>query len=274
MPYRYMCTLASFTPASGKSVRSSAFVLEATDDGATWDTLAADTYLVGSISGTVIQRSNDDSSVIVDWSAYSAYQDLGNTAFRATYTVVNGGAETTYTQEAQTFANEDSELIPVGPDGYLAGEYLKRPEMPVSAWYYVNASDVVCTQQSFMDVTGLTFAIGANETWVFDAYLMTNQSGTGGMHIAVNGPASANVTILTFGTTSDASTFKSESLTSLDAGAVIYMTASGFDGQVHVHALYENGGVAGVVAVRVRRNTANGNARVYIGSYYTARRLA
>ena len=105
-PYRG--TLASFgSVADGKVVKRSPFTLQATSDGSTWTTLASDTYFVNKVAGYVEKNIIDDSGTEVDWSSYTDYQDLGNQAFRVTYTVKNGSTSTTYTNEAITFADDE-----------------------------------------------------------------------------------------------------------------------------------------------------------------------
>lgn len=106
----YACELASFGAiADHKHIKKPTFVLQG-NSGSGWVTLAADTYVLRRRSGGVEQRLIDDTSpnpTFVDWQAYTDYQDLGNTAFRATYTIRSSGTDTTYTNEAQTFYDDD-----------------------------------------------------------------------------------------------------------------------------------------------------------------------
>lgn len=122
--------LSSFgSESDGKHVKKAGFVLEATADGAVWDTLAADSYRIFKRAGDVEKRVFDDSGVGVDWTTYTDWQDAGNQAFRVTYTVTNNGSETTYTTEALTLYEmvvypEGGELDPLAESaeiGEVAG---------------------------------------------------------------------------------------------------------------------------------------------------------
>ena len=123
-------SLSSFgSESDGKHVKKSGFVLEATADGAVWDTLAADSYRIFKRAGDVEKRVFDDSGVGIDWTTYTDWQDAGNQAFRVTYTVTNNGSETTYTTEALTLYEmvvypEGGELDPLAESaeiGEVAG---------------------------------------------------------------------------------------------------------------------------------------------------------
>jgi len=122
--------LSSFgSESDGKHVKKAGFVLEATADGAVWDTLAADSYRIFKRAGDVEKRVFDDSGVGVDWTTYTDWQDAGNQAFRVTYTVTNSGTETIYTTEALTLYEmvvypEGGELDPLAESaeiGEVAG---------------------------------------------------------------------------------------------------------------------------------------------------------
>lgn len=93
--------------ADNKHVTKSGFVLEATDDGAVWDTIPADQYKIYKREAMVEQRIADNSGAMVDWDDYVAYQGAGNQAFRVTYKVNDGGTITTYSLKPITFAYAD-----------------------------------------------------------------------------------------------------------------------------------------------------------------------
>lgn len=138
---------------------------------------------------------------------------------------------------------------------------------------YVSGSDVVCTQQTLMDVTPLLFQIAAGEVWEFDAYLSTNQSGTGGMRIGFSGPSGATIECVGLGTVGSVTALSSGRITAFATGGLTFMTASGFDGFIHEHGVIVNSTTPGTIQLQVERNTGNGNARIYIGSYMLARRI-
>lgn len=103
-------TLTSFgSEADGKVVKRAGFTFRG-NSGAGWTTIATDQYSIRRKTGYVEIREVDDSGDPVDWQDYLDYQDLGNTAFRATYTVKNGATETTYTNETVTMSLVDPYL--------------------------------------------------------------------------------------------------------------------------------------------------------------------
>lgn len=118
----YAGTLTSFgSMADGKNVKRSVFTFQG-NTGSGMATISSDKYYVRRKLGRVELRDIDDSDNLLDWSSYISYQDLGNIAFRATYTVkVQAGTETTYTNETVTIAEIDS-YSATGSDGTLDGE--------------------------------------------------------------------------------------------------------------------------------------------------------
>lgn len=122
----YAGTLTSFgSMADGKNVKRSVFTFQG-NTGSGMATLSSDKYYVRRKLGRVELRDIDDSDNLLDWSAYIAYQDLGNIAFRATYTVkVQAGTETTYTNETVTIAEIDS-YSATGDDGTSDGELVQN----------------------------------------------------------------------------------------------------------------------------------------------------
>lgn len=136
------------------------------------------------------------------------------------------------------------------------------------------SSDYTSSDVALSDVTGLSFPIGASEVWEFDVYLAVYQSGTGGIKVAINGPAGATVTVREHGTTADVNTFLFNRNTSLNTAGATFCTASGYDGMLYLHGVIVNSTNAGTVQLRGRRGTANGTARIYANSYMVARKVA
>lgn len=122
----YQASLASFgTPvlAGTKMVKPGSVTLQG-NNGA-WVTIASDQYLIGLQTGLIRQSTLDDDGAAVDWSTY--------TSFRATYTVLSSGTETTYTNELVTgstandglFVLTEAAAVPVGADGELIADFLR-----------------------------------------------------------------------------------------------------------------------------------------------------
>lgn len=109
------------------------------NSGSGWAPLDRDTYRVHSELGILAKRAVDDNDSAVDWDAYVAYQDAGNTAFRATYWQYNPGTNTAAQTgpEDQTFLRDlELAIPPFDPDTgqlnettkaagrFLVGDYL------------------------------------------------------------------------------------------------------------------------------------------------------
>lgn len=88
--------------ADGKRVKKAGFLLEGTIDGAAWSTIASGEYRILRKAGDVQSVPTDDNGDAVDWSSYMDWQDAGNQAFRASYTINNNGTLTVVTNESVT----------------------------------------------------------------------------------------------------------------------------------------------------------------------------
>lgn len=166
-PYR--ATLTSFgSAADGKAVKRTPFTLEATSNGAAWSTIDADWYRVRRKTGYVEFRDVDDNGDDVDIDAYIAYQDLGNQAFRVTYTVKSGATSNTYTTEALTFALADP-YISVADDGSIGGEFAQNLWVQeihadfgdIGGWYLSTTQIISDSGNVFLDSSVPSIGLGA-----------------------------------------------------------------------------------------------------------------
>ena len=137
-------------------------------------------------------------------------------------------------------------------------------------WFIKTADQVNSSNTSFFDVTDLVFAIAANETVVFTAYILaTAAAATTGLVLAVNGPATPTLVNYAGVTTPTVTTVQG-------AGATAYETALVFTG-VHtvtptptlylLSGVVVNGATAGTVALRMRSEVSGSNATIKRGSY-------
>ena len=102
---------------------------------------------------------------------------------------------------------------------------------------------------AFTDVTDLTFAIGANEVYVFSAYLF-GTTGGGGVKTAVNGPA--GLVRLRAGNPALQYVYASAYDANITATAAV-----GFLGLTVLNGVVVNGSTAGTFAIRFAQNTSN-----------------
>lgn len=126
------------------------------------------------------------------------------------------------------------------------------------------------TAQTAQNITGLSLAIAANETWVYIVHMKVGTSSAAGTQYAVNFPSGATVTADWFGTTSAATAFTNEQTT-----AAATLTATSFNtanlAAVAVGAFIDgritviNGANAGTVQIQ-HAKTTSGTATVYAGA--------
>ena len=110
---RNVATLSSFGSASTGKFCSYGDSFTLQGNSGSWTTIATDEYEIDVYTGVVVQRIVDNDGNAVDWSAYASY--------RATYSVTDliNLTSTTYTNEAVTFAEDDTGYTPVGTEGQL-----------------------------------------------------------------------------------------------------------------------------------------------------------
>lgn len=136
----------------------------------------------------------------------------------------------------------------------------------------VGPSDATTTSTTAADVTGLSFAIGANEIWSFEFNLRTGSSSAAGIKLGLNVPASA--TFLATAIHSQAGgTFTSELFTADDTLGATIMTANAQTGVTRISGTIANSTNAGTVQLRFAKVTS-GTATVAANSYVVAWRIA
>lgn len=135
------------------------------------------------------------------------------------------------------------------------------------------ASDVTTTSSTQANVTGLSFAIAANEVWTAEFALVCTGTGTG-MAFQLTGPSSpTNVLIFTQGSTISASVFSGDGQAAFSTPTQAYV-AGAFNGVVVMRATIENGANAGTVALQFAAATNTQTEKVLRGSYMVANRVS
>ena len=142
----------------------------------------------------------------------------------------------------------------------------------------VSGSNVTTTGQTAASVTGLSFAIAANEVWVCRVHMKVGSSSATGLQVAVSFPAAATVTADWLGNTLTnpamawEQTTASGTLTTTSFDTLAATTA-GIGAFVNGEITVANGANAGTVQIQFAKTTS-GTATVYIGSFLTAHRIA
>ena len=124
------------------------------------------------------------------------------------------------------------------------------------------------------DVTGMGFAIAANEIWQFEIHMKNGSSAAGGLMWNITVPTGGTILATAFGSISTTTNFRHDEITS--SGAVIntYNAANSQAHQTHFWGTVANGSTPGRVQLGVQNNTGvSQTATVAAGSYIIARRI-
>jgi hypothetical protein len=144
---------------------------------------------------------------------------------------------------------------------------------PVGASKYARSTSDFTknNSQTLSDVTGLSFSIGANETWAFTFYLYGTSTTTADMQIAVTFPASPTQVQYAVHT-HDASIGTAKSTRT--AGAAISWNVAGVEEGWLVTGIVRNGANAGNVQLQMAQATATAvNTTIRADSYVLAQRV-
>jgi hypothetical protein len=122
-------------------------------------------------------------------------------------------------------------------------------------------------------LTGLGFAIGANESWTVE-WNLTVTGSTAGMKFDVTGPASpTDLRVSVLGNTSAITAISAETITAFSTASAAYVLYATTSGQVRIVACINNGANAGTVQLRFGAATNTQSNSVLLNSYMTARRI-
>lgn len=109
-------------------------------------------------------------------------------------------------------------------------------------------ADQTFSTTSFTDITGMSFSIGAGETWAFVAFFKRTSGGGNTQTIAINGPASPSSLSVNYGLYGDnGPSVLTVTHTAYDSTGVDTGDSGGF---VNVAGVIVNGANAGTVALR------------------------
>ena len=131
------------------------------------------------------------------------------------------------------------------------------------------ASDQTSSSTSYADVTGLTASVAANTTYVFEAYIIWQSSGSPeGIGLAVNGPASPTLLVSHAAANTSANYYQFITITTAyDTGVLATQGAGATNRAAHVRGVITTGASSGTFAIRYRAETGGANsATVKTGS--------
>jgi hypothetical protein len=141
--------------------------------------------------------------------------------------------------------------------------YLTAPNVTKSVWL---TSNVTTTSNSMVNVTGLSFTVAANTTYLVEASLQLGLSGSTTLHLDFTGPASP--TLVMISSTYGLSPGPTVQWSSGSAFSTAWLALNGSIVNVpcYVKATIINGANSGTVQLRFRNNDGSSTATVYAGS--------
>jgi hypothetical protein len=128
-------------------------------------------------------------------------------------------------------------------------------------------ANVTNTLITAANVTGLSFPIGANEVWSFEAHIQNGCSGTGGVKFALTVPAGASFRAVALGMAATAAALTSAVLTVSGTLSIAFNTAALVTGWTRITGLVRNGATPGTVQVQFAAGTAAQTSTVFADSF-------
>ena len=139
-------------------------------------------------------------------------------------------------------------------------------------YQYVFAADTTTTSSALSSLIPLSFSIGPNETWSFDANLYVTGI-TGGTEFGVNGPVGSTGTMIVNGNTSAVGTFSMNIVTALNTADTVVMASLNATAlYVNLHGAIQAGATSGTVQLQWKSVTLGNTSTVKMGSQFNARR--
>jgi hypothetical protein len=134
------------------------------------------------------------------------------------------------------------------------------------------SADRTTTATGMANVTDLAVAIGANETWSFEASLCAGCNNTGGSQFSVAIPVGAAMRVKAEGNTNTATGWTAGVLTTSDAASPTMLNVSAQGRSVDLRGVVVNGANAGSIQVRFKSVTNGQTTTVNANSYITGRK--
>lgn len=133
-------------------------------------------------------------------------------------------------------------------------------------------SDVTISTNANADVTGMSFPIGANETWSVEFHLQIGCNNTGGVNFAMQLPASATHRTVAVGMGGSGTAVASSVLTTTSS-TTNFNTVNSANGWCRITSVIVCSTTAGTVQLRFKSGTDTQTSTVFTDSYLVARRI-
>lgn len=190
------------------------------------------------------------------------------------------GANLAAADEFEVLDDSDTTMAAEGTNKRITASELAAGLARLSSWDVVKlkaANESVTSSTAVQDDDDLFFAIGANETWVFELFLFTNAATAGDFRYAITFPAGATQRYGQMGLDDTAAGFNAdlEVGDSTVSGGEKIIGGPGGTGLSLVFGFVANGANAGDVKLRWAQGTSSGTATILAsGSHLRARRVS
>lgn len=136
-----------------------------------------------------------------------------------------------------------------------------------------NSGNVTNATTSLADVTGLGFAVAANEVWSFHVSLSTSSPDANGIKLGFTFPAAATFLARCLGTTTGVTAFSVDSIAASATAGLAFNTVNAATGVIEIDGTYVGGANAGTVQLQFLKATS-GTGTILANSSLRATRLA
>lgn len=132
-------------------------------------------------------------------------------------------------------------------------------------------SDTNTTSTTPVNITNLSFPIGANEKWIVDYFIGTGCNGTGGVTFQAAVPSGCSVQLNGLGSGSSQGAL----IVNITGTGITpaFNTAVFYNGNVRLSCVFKNGPTAGTVQLKVGAGVAGQQATAYTDSSMRAQRV-
>jgi len=150
---------------------------------------------------------------------------------------------------------------------------VEETQILLTKYAAVSGSNVTRTAQTLADITGLTLALSASATYIFEAVLSVGTSAdTTGAEYAVQFSAGGSTVEAQIIGSSTSTATKSERITALNTATSAYLTTSTQSGQVLIKGVLVTTTNAGNLTIQ-HLKVVSGTSTVFIKSYLKATRV-
>lgn len=135
------------------------------------------------------------------------------------------------------------------------------------------AADVPVATTAYVNIGGLSFAIGKGETWFYEAVLAI-AGATNGVKFQTTGPASpTSVLIAESGNTSGLTAYASDTVAAFSTPGATAFATSAVTGTYRQFGTIVNGTTAGTVQLQFATASGTNSVSVKLGSFLRAQRI-